>query len=454
MMAATIEQLIERQAASAEVELMPESVSVVRLAERLASLANTDGGNVLVGVGRRGTVGLRHPVLAQDKAVAASAAVDPQLIIPLPKLVDLEGMVVLLISVPPGLPHVYAVRGRYLVRSAGRVRPLAPAELRRLMLERGELAWESRPVSGASLDDLDWDSVERYGGELGGAVSDATELLVRRGCLTADAKPTRAGMLLFGRDPQRFLPHARLTAAQFPGLHVADEFIRQDVEGRLADQIRRAEAFLVANMRVGARLSGLEREERLEYPREAVREAVVNAVAHRDYSMRGDEIRVLMFADRIEIYSPGRLPGPVTVHNLVRERYSRNASIVQVLSDMGYIERLGYGIDRMIGLMRDYGLPEPVFSESAAGFQVTLYGQTPAIAGEPAPAQWAHLALNARQEQAMLLAVHKGRVTNGELQELAPDVSAETIRRDLQDLVGRGLLLKIGDKRGTFYILK
>jgi ATP-dependent DNA helicase RecG len=203
------------------------------------------------------------------------------------------------------------------------------------------------------------------------------------------------------------------------------------------------------------RLVGLERVEESEYPPAAVREAIVNAVAHRDYQIRGDEIRVLLFADRIEFYSPGRLPGHVTVENLVHERYSRNEILVQVLSDMGFIERLGYGIDRMIGLMSEAGLPAPRFQETAAGFQVTLVGQGPALVSQEADTfHWRHLGLNERQELALGYLVEAGRITNREYQELCPDVSPETIRRDLADLVSKNLLLKIGEKRATYYILK
>jgi ATP-dependent DNA helicase RecG len=203
------------------------------------------------------------------------------------------------------------------------------------------------------------------------------------------------------------------------------------------------------------RLSGLERSEETEYPLAAVREAIVNAVAHRDYQVRGDEIRVLMFGDRIEFYSPGRLPGHVTVENLVDERFSRNETIVQVLSDLGFIERLGYGIDRMIRLAAEAGLDRPRFEETAAGFQVTLLSPGRTLISDEADARrWRHLGLNERQEKALAYLAEQGRITNREYQELCPDVSAETIRRDLADLVSKNLLLKIGEKRATYYILK
>jgi ATP-dependent DNA helicase RecG len=236
---------------------------------------------------------------------------------------------------------------------------------------------------------------------------------------------------------------------------MSDRFIREEIRGTLPEQIRRAEAFVVDNIRRGVRLQGLERVEETEYPTDAIREAIVNAVAHRDYQIRGDEIRVLMFSDRIEFYSPGRLPGHVTVENLVDERFSRNETIVQILSDMGFIERLGYGIDRMIRLMAETGLPAPRFEETAAGFQVTLVGQGAALVGEEADVRrWRLLGLNERQEKALTHLTEMGRITNREYQQLCPDVSAETIRRDLADLVDKNLLLKIGEKRATYYILK
>ncbi|MFQ5341505.1 MAG: ATP-binding protein, partial [Anaerolineae bacterium] len=158
----------------------------------------------------------------------------------------------------------------------------------------------------------------------------------------------------------------------------------------------------------------------------------------------------------IEVYSPGRLPGPVTVHNIVEERFSRNETIVQVLADLGFIERLGYGIDRMIRLMQQEDLPAPIFEETANGFRVTLYGHGQRlITGDVVDGRrWAHLHLNPRQEKALEYLTERGRITNSEYQELAPDVSAETIRRDLADLVERGLLLRIGRKRATYYIFK
>ena len=247
-----------------------------------------------------------------------------------------------------------------------------------------------------------------------------------------------------------------MICVRYTGIVMDDEFVRQDVGGVLGDQIRQAEAFVLSNMRRGVKIRGFAREDTAEYPMAVVREAIVNAIAHRDYGVRGEGIRLLMFNDRLEVYSPGRLPGHVTLDNLVDERYSRNEAIVSVLSDMGYIERLGYGIDRMIATMKEYGLPAPLFEETPAGFKVTLQSARAAAAAEGAAQElpWDHLRLNERQQQALAYVHAEGRITNSEYQQLAPDVSPETIRRDLADLVDKNVLLRIGEKRATYYILK
>ena len=373
--------------------------------------------------------------------------------------IELEGQAALLVTVPPGLPHVYSYKGKYLVRDGTRNRPIEPRQLRRLMMERGAVSFEALVPDGARLEDLDWEKAGAYLAELKGfPASNPEEALLRRGCLapaSGGLRPTYAGLLLFGLEPQRWVRASEILVARYAGSEMDDRFVREEIRGTLPEQIRRAEAFVVGNMRRGVRLQGLQRLEETEYPLPAVREAIVNAVAHRDYQIGGDQIRVLLFSDRVEFYSPGRLPGHVTVENLVDERFSRNEIIVQVLSDMGYIERLGYGIDRMIRLMARAGLAKPLFTETAAGFQVTLAGSGEALISDLADAlRWRHLGLNERQEKALAYLAEHERITNREYQQLCPDVSPETIRRDLADLVSKNLLLRIGEKRATYYIFK
>jgi len=446
---------------SEAVAFAPSKATLGTLAETMVAFANASGGTLLIGLDPRSgkPTGLPDTEATADRALKAALSTDPPLIIPLPEIAEPEEHSVLVITVPPGLPHVYSYRGKYLVRDGIRNRPLDPRQLRRLMMERGATSFEALIPDGARLEDLDWAKAEEYLSSLSRISSDDPEdALLKRGCLIQKHKrllPTYAGLLLFGQEPQRWVRSSVILVARYAGTTMGDVFVRDEIQGTLPEQVRRAEAFVLDNMRRGVRLLSLERFEETEYPVEAIREAIVNAIAHRDYRIRGDEIRVMMFGDRIEFYSPGRLPGHITVDNLVEERFSRNEIIVQILSDMGFIERLGYGIDRMIRLMTAAGLPAPRFEETAAGFQVTLSGHGASLISDQADAlRWRQAGLNERQEQALAYIVEMGRITNRDYQQLCPDVSAETIRRDLADLVSKDLLLKIGEKRATYYIIK
>jgi ATP-dependent DNA helicase RecG len=461
----------------------PHTTSARALAETLAALANANGGWLLLSgslpagsgqaSGLRGAVKVTPPpfdtAAAADLLLQAALLCDPPLILPAPQLLEgaVPGAPGLLLQVPPGLPNVYNVAGVYPTRLGAHNRPLTTPELRRLLLERGEGAYEAQAVEDATPADLDAARVERYLNRLMLLpADDATETLLARGCLaqTADGvRPTVAGLLLFGRTPQQFLRSAEILCVRYPGAQMADEFVRQEIGGPLTDQIRQAEAFVASNMSSRTRLDGMARNDRPAFLPAVVREAIVNAVAHRDYSVRGEGIRLLLFSDRLEVYSPGRLPGHVTLENLKDERFSRNEALVALLSDLGFIERLGYGIDRMFAALREAGLPDPIFEETAAGFRVTLRSgmvddeaARPAAAAiaTPAPPALTGALLNERQQRALVWVAGHGRITNSDLQEMAPEVSAETIRRDLADLVERNLLLRIGSKRATYYILK
>jgi ATP-dependent DNA helicase RecG len=355
-------------------------------------------------------------------------------------------------------------------------------------MERGVVQFESQVPPEAMLDDLDEQKIAAYLDALELPADDPLTILLSRGCLrtietgSAAARPgglaaseddgavgprslsehsslhpTYAALLLFGKHPQRWLPNATILAARFSGRTITDHFIKQEIRGSLPEQLQQAEAFIRDNLSTQVRLVGLVHQETFQYPLEALRELLVNAVAHRDYNLQGDNIHVYMFADRIEIHSPGGLPGPMTLDNLLEARFSRNPVIMQALADLGYVERLGYGLNRVVEVMRRNGLRPPRFEESAGMFRVTLQGagelQNPPVSAAELQA-YQDLILNPRQEQALAFLFSRRRITSREYQELCPDVHAETLRRDLADLVARGVLIKVGDKRATYYILK
>jgi ATP-dependent DNA helicase RecG len=197
-----------------------------------------------------------------------------------------------------------------------------------------------------------------------------------------------------------------------------------------------------------AYLNGLQREERYEYPLAAVREAVVNAVCHRDYAIMGQRIEVRLFDDRMEILSPGGLPGHMTLENIREEHYSRNPRLVRGFFYWGIVEELGLGVDTIYEAMQRAHHPAPEFRDTGRSFSVTLRNAVDSLELE-----FGDL-LNQRQIQALRFLGESDRITNSQYRELCSEVSSETLRLDLRDLVEKGILLKIGDKRGTYYVRK
>jgi ATP-dependent DNA helicase RecG len=437
----------------------PESVGALELAECLTAMANTRGGRVIVGVApRTGNVqGVSDIDAAVDMVFQACLLAEPVLVLPVPAVYPAANRQTLIISVPDGLPNVYNIKGRYLRREGRYTSPFPARDLRGLLVARGVLQFESRVPPDAGLDDLDEAQIEAYIRQLKRPETDWQQTLLQRGCLAKEGdrlRPTYAALLIFGKNPQRWLPNASILAARFPGISFSDEFVKQDIAGTLPQQLRMAELFLKDNLQMVVRMVGLTRQEAPEYPFEAVRELLVNAVAHRDYNLQGDNIHLYLYSDRLEVHSPGGLPGPVNMDNLLRARFSRNAVIAQVLSDMGFVERLGYGLNRVVTVMKRNGLRAPYFEEAGGAFRVSLYGQPFPAQHMPDPAAYEEYDLNTRQQQALNYLVQHQRITSSDYQELCPDVHPETLRRDFSDMVKQGLLIKMGSKRATYYILK
>lgn len=440
------------------VEFMPEPAAS-KLAETLAAMANADGGTVLVGLHADGRVN-DSPVEDVEALLARAQALCRPPVFTTLSSVSLPGGEVIAITVSRGgQPHRLS-DGRLVVRSGSHNRSLSASEAAQLESARGGASFEERPLPGATRDDLDPAVIAEYAARRAersprGERLEGDELLIEAGAIGLDGVPTVAGMLLFGRRPQRFVEQSGLVFVRFAGKDprgpggLPGYGRREELTGPLARIIEGAWRILWEEMRHEAVIPGLAREERPEYPPFAVREALVNAVCHRDYGIKGLRVEIRMFDDRLEVISPGGLPGHITLDNIVDEHYSRNPRIVRGLYQWGYIEELGLGVDRMIEEMLQAGQPAPEFASKPHSFTVTLRNTRE----RPAPATWEG-ALNPRQIQAMRYVQEHKRITNREYRDLCPDVSPETIRLDLVDLVERGILLRIGDKKGTYYILK
>jgi ATP-dependent DNA helicase RecG len=316
------------------------------------------------------------------------------------------------------------------------------------------------------LDDLDPAKLEAYRQEVErrrpGSVpaqQPVETLLAQVGAVAQVRRrlqPTLTGMLFFGREPQRFYPSLSITFMHFagnvPGPAAPDDPLYLDsreFRGTIPHMVEQARAAIYEKLSKQGVVEGFKRQDRPEIPESAYREAILNAVAHRDYDLLGSFIQVRLFADRLEVQSPGGLGGNLTVDNIVYEQYTRNPHIVRLLEDLGYVEHRGLGIDQMIRIMSGQGLESPLFQDRGSSFWVTLRRGPSA---PPLP-DLSGLGLNQRQETAIAYMHQHGRITNREYQTEF-EVSERTALYDLQGLVSAGLALPVSSGRGRYYILR
>ncbi len=423
------------------------------LATTLIAFANADGGRLLIGVEDDGTVSGLDPVADQEQAErllrAAYEFCTPSVQIDY-QFASCRGRQVLVIDVPVSSRVHNHNNGRVYLRVLDRNQPLSADETLRVAFAKGQASYETQPVRGATLENVDQCLVEEYARLRG--LDQPVERILRGLNLLIEDTLTVAGVLLFAREPGRWLPRAGVDFLKFEGtaIELGEAFNlvkREELTTPLPRLIRLTWDLAGTFVRTRRRLRGLEMTEQPEYPDFAWREVIVNAIAHRDYSITGTAIQVRMFDDRLEVESPGGLPGIVTVKNIRHRHFSRNPQIVGVLKAWRYIEELGFGVDRVFREMEAAGAPPPLITDDGGVVTVTLYAVRPVTVPDVN-----RLSLNERQIRALAILAERGRITNREYRELF-NVSNATAYADLTELVEKGLVERAGVGRGVFYQL-
>jgi len=279
-----------------------------------------------------------------------------------------------------------------------------------------------------------------------------TQALLTHLNLLDDGKPTNAAILLFGANPQRFHRTAETKCIHCHGTEYRRPFASMQVYGGdLFEQADQTQDFILGkiNRAIGTRAASITAPATYELPPDAVAEAVINAIAHRDYHSNAS-VEVRLFADRLEIWNPGTLPGTLTLDALRDDHPSvpNNPLIAESLYLTRYIERVGSGTQTMIELCREAGLPEPQFEQRSGSFVTTLWRDwlTPKVL--------AGYKLNERQMKVINYLKINKEITNREYQELTGAIS-QTALRDLKDMMALGLVDKVGTTgRSTRYRLR
>ena len=420
--------------------------------EDLAALSNHLGGILRVGVRSDGKV-TGYGGGEDDVRRIAGQIVEVLGITPSILMQEIEGKPVLEVRVAPALLPV-ALKGRYLVRSADSNRESTPEALARRVMKRLGQTWDVQP-SERTINDTDQKAIKRFlklarerlshleDNETSERLLEHLDLFFRKDSLT------HAGVLLFGNQPQRAFPSAQIHFGRFGDAGILeDATIAGDLFSQLEGAMERFRSCLQIQAPGNSDPDASPCGEIWEYPPEALREALVNALVHRDYTASG-EIQVRVYGDRVEIWSPGGLPDGISLEDLRREGHAsrpRNPLLAQAFY-AGPVERWGTGTLRMIRSCTGCDLPEPQFTFEYGGIKV-------AFRKDPYAAEKLQtLGLNDRQVQAMVHLKAAGSLHNKLFQEIT-GASKRTASRDMEDLLKRGLLQRVGHTgRGTKYVL-
>lgn len=457
-----------------------------RLYEALSAFANQAGGGVIVlGIDESQGFGLTG-VEAVQTVISELTDLAAKMIPPLAlevTPVEIEGKTVIVAEVPEcdyqHKPCHYGpsgMQGGSFLRVGNQNRRMSAYEVFTFVTGRGQPTFDQVLVERASIDDLDQAALESYFNRLKQTrrglwqrlrldEKDLTERLLALEILSRDCDklcPTLAGLLAFGTWPQKYYPSLMITFVRYFSTDRSQKGPRGErfmdnaqFDGRLEEMVEEAVGRCLMNMRQSTLIEGILHRNIPEYPEEALREALINAIAHRDYSpyMLGSQVRIEMFADRMEIMTPGGLFGPVTEANLESTQSTRNQLLVRLLSEIGLVENRGSGIDAMLTALREAHLEPPRFQDIRTYFTVTFSNQTLL---DPETIAWlnryASLPINPRQRTALAYLYRHKQIANPEYCRLN-NVDSLVATRELRGLVDVGVVAMHGTRRWAYYTL-
>ncbi len=454
-----------------------------KLYQPLSAFANrTGGGVILLGLNEAQgfeIVGVSNAHRVQEEiSQIATSEIEPELR-PEFTVEEIDGKIVVAVEVPAvpaeSSPCYYKPaglqKGTY-IRVGNTNRLMTDYEIFGYVSARAQPVFDEEPIKDATIEDLDHVALESYIEKLRKTRPHAaylrqpfeqvlTDLHILRKA-QGMLRPSLAGLLMFGKYPQIFEPQMVITFLHYFGTTETEKTPRGErfldnrkFEGTIPEMIETAVNHLMASIRKGSLIEGLYRRDIPEYPEEALREAIVNAVAHRDYSnyVRGSYIQIRLFADRLEIQSPGGLFGNVSEETLEDEQSTRNRTLVRLMEDFHLVENRGSGIKSMIESMRQSNLEPPRFHDKRSSFWVILRNLT--LMNQEAISwlnRFADVHLNDRQRLALIYLKHNKLLRNFDYQRLN-HVDSVAANRELRGLVQAGLIRLHGSRRWAHYSL-
>lgn len=427
--------------------------------DAIAAMAMTQGGLIVHGVDdQRNILGCPLSQNTQDRItrMAAECGVDIQL-----REIAVGEKALTVCAVPEVRGRIVTTPdGRLLRRVGGDSLPLRGDALARFVREREQRAGEDEPIASVDLAAFDLAAVNQVLAAEGRTAVGQDKLdraLADLGVAVAAPPPLepsvlRAAAILFAADPRDFMRGAtvqlvrRIGAEPGPGPSAA----REECAAPLAETVDCCLRFIAEHSKRFEVVAGTRREALAEYPETVLREALVNALAHRDYGLQGATIDVTVWDDRLEVRSPGALPGHITLDNMRDEHYSRNPRIMRTLKTLGLVEEYGEGIDRMYREMESRLLSPPIFEATPGSVTVTLLNRSLVDLEDQAWLLSLGAEPTADERRALVAARRNGAVTPRDLRRLLPNANVEAV---LASAVAKGLLKRVGQRGGTRYIL-
>lgn len=367
------------------VEFKEEKIKPNDLAGEIVSFANMEGGTIIIGVSDNGTIkGISIKDMEERIMNICRNNCIPN-IIPIYQEIVINDEKIIILTIPKGTnkPY-YTVDNKYYIRVGTTKRIASREELMRLFQASGAVHFDISPVEGTNKKDLNIDLIRDYFLKYNMFdLYDESESTVDRILVNADIlregvntkECTVGGLLIFGKNVENKLTQSGISFAHFRGNDITEELIdKKQIVGNLPDIVEQALVIIKNNIKTPSTIVGAVREEKDIYPNVVLREALVNAVVHRNYSIIGSKIRVLMFTDRIEFHSPGKLPNTVTIDKMkIGVSYARNPFLVKYMENLRYIDQLGRGIPMIIKNMKELGAREPELKEIGEEFILTIY---------------------------------------------------------------------------------
>lgn len=432
--------------------------------QEIVSFANADGGILFFGVADDGTmIGVEVGKISLEKlSNKITTATDP-VIYPSITVENIDGKQIIVVKVNESDDKPHLAFGRPYKRVGKNTVQMKRNEYERLLKQRSNTHFDQEIVIDATLDDIDENKVKWFLEKraqvrnVGIPNTKLEQILLNLHAVSevdGDLVPTYSGILFFGNEPQKFLARSQLKVARFKGVTRIEFIDEARLKGTLPEMLDTAEKFIRRNTRKAQKVVGFRGTTIYEYPYQALREAIVNALVHRDYELSGST-QVMIFDDRVEVQSPGVPPGGLDIKKLEGIHRPRNDILCERFRDIDEMEEYGTGITKMKNWMKSHGLKKPELQEKADHFLITFYGPGEHILDlipEEGETDLKAIGLNERQVKALSLMVNEGKAfTNKSYRELF-DVGNKTVTRDLFLLDEKGFIKKIGLGRNTRYV--